>query len=104
MSYADAMKTAIANHLNRHYTAEAAQLPVHPNDITDIALHWDDGDRPDSTYGGSTVEPTLEVRVTVSRPVFTSAGGHTRVRTEQVGVSVELVFNALLHAILETGL
>lgn len=104
MSYNDAVRVAIANHLNRHYT-KGAQLPVHPNDITDIQLYWDNGDRPDPTYGGSIVEPMLEVRVTVTRPTYRPGNpGKTVIGTEQVDVSVELVFTALLRAILETGL
>lgn len=104
MSYADAMKTAIANHLNKHYVGYQ-ELPVHPNDVVDLELHWDNGDRPDPTYGGTTVEPTLEVRVKISRPRYRPGNpGKTVIGTEYVDISVELVFTALLRAILETGL
>lgn len=104
MSYNDAVRVAIANHLCHHYIGRD-ELPVHPNDITDIELHWDNGDRPDPTYGGSTVEPTLEVRITVQRAMYKPGNpGKTILGTEYVNVSVELVFTALLRAILETGL
>lgn len=105
MSYNDAVRVAIANHLNRTvYGRDSNRGAIHPNDIIDIQLHWDNGDRPDPTYGGSTTEPTLEVRVTLQRPLFTSMGGQLRTGTELVDVSVELVFTALLRSILETGL
>lgn len=104
MSYADAMKTAITNHLNQHYV-RAGELPVRPNDVIDLELHWDSGDRPDPTYGGSTTEPTLEVRVKVERPIYVVGNpGRAGSQFNQVDVSVELVFTALLRAILETGL
>jgi hypothetical protein len=102
MSYNDALRTAIANELCRRQTRDARghmPPPVHPNDIMDIELHWDNGDRPDPTYGGTTVEPTLEVRVTYNCQVF-----HGKWQPRYETVSVELVFTALLRAVLETGL
>lgn len=95
MSYRDALCVAIANELcSRQPLGEAA---IHPKDIEDIKVHWDDGDRQDPTYGDSpNVTPTFEVEVTLKpepwRPL------------QHCTVSVEVVFTALLRAVLETGL
>lgn len=96
MSYQDALRVAIANELcNRQSYGEVA---VHPDDIIDIKVRWDDGDRYDPTYGDSpNAAPTFEVGVTLKA----CPGRPTR---EWRTVSVETVFSTLLRAVLETGL
>lgn len=94
MSYQDALRVAVANHLNKYPIDD---IVVHPNDIADLEVHWDDGDRYDPTYGGENCEPTLEVKVTL-HPSSWRPHGATRT------IDFSVVFTALLRAVLETGL
>lgn len=95
MSYKEALRVAITNELcSRQLYGEAA---IHPNDIEDVKVRWDSGDRCDPTYGDSpNAAPTFEIEVTLKPDPSRSLRHHT--------VDVEVVFGALLKAVLETGL
>ncbi|WP_457066852.1 hypothetical protein [Mycobacteroides abscessus] len=93
MSYKEALSTAIAGELNRR--SHRDDPIVKPDDIVNIDVRWDDGDRYSPTYGEGSAAPTLEVLVTVKNaPQF----------PPNTPVSIETVFGALLRAVLETGL
>jgi hypothetical protein len=92
MSYKDALRAAIADQLNK----DTSFPTVLPRDIIDIQMSWDDGDRYDPTYGDTPNDaPKFEIEVTLDVP-----GQPTLYRK----VNVEIVFTALLRAVLETGL
>jgi hypothetical protein len=94
MSYNDALRTALANYLNRHYIV-GQQYPVHPDDIDKVDVRWDSGDRNDPTYPSDNVAPTFEVRV------------HLKPHQDRqltADIDVEFVFSALLNMVLETNL
>ena len=102
MSYEQALRTAIANELCHRQKPDTVTgdmpMPIHPNDIADIKVHWDNGDRWDPTDGGGMTTPTLEIEVTTMqpRPLGVSTEYHT--------MTFEMVFTALLRAVLGTEL
>lgn len=70
--------------------AVALKLGVTVNDILDVDVRWDDGDRYDPTYPSDNVAPTFEVRVKVldyGKEVWKS-------------LEPEFTFTALLRAVL----
>ena len=69
--------------------------------ITDIAVTWDDGDRYDPTYGGSTQEtPSFRVRVEYHTPSL-NIYDPARARIDGAqDVNFEMTFTSLLRAVL----
>ena len=89
----EAVRVAIANALNRRAWG-SEEPPVHPNDIDNISLSWDSGDRYNPTYGADSEPPTLEFNVEV-------APNHPqRAHRLYVTVDVETVLTALLQAVI----
>lgn len=83
MSFQDDLKLAMA-----------LELGVAVDDITGVAVRWDNGDRYDPTYPGENAAPTFEVDVTVR-----SVHGKYDRRT----LSAEFTLTALLRAVLGVG-
>lgn len=87
------LKAALVNELNNCWDGDAYGS-ITPEDIVDIQVTWDDGDRYDPTYGDSpNAAPTFEVTVTLS-----DARGGQRLR-----VGPAWTFTALLRAVLAIG-
>lgn len=74
--------------------AMAVELGVTVDQIKDVRVVWDNGDRYDPTYPGDNEAPTFKVEVTVATP----DGG-----TYFKELSPEFTFTALLRAVLEVG-
>lgn len=87
------LKAALVDELNSRWDG-GVYGSICPQDIVDIDVYWNDGDRYDPTYGGSPNDPpTFEVTVTLSQ----DRGGH------RVKVSTAWTFTALLRAVLAIG-
>lgn len=71
--------------------AMATELEVEPEDILDVRVEWDDGDRYDPTYGDSpNSPPKFRVIVLTKNPAATLL----ETRRE---ISVDFTFTALLR-------
>lgn len=98
MSFQDALRVTIANELNRRFEHNPSHPCYHPNDIADIEVRWDDGDRSgliesDHPHDPPTFELDVETMPIGDRP------------TEyHRGLSAAKVFTALLRELLRTEL
>lgn len=71
--------------------AMATELEVEPDDILDVRVEWDDGDRYDPTYGDSgNVTPKFRVIVLTKNPAATLPDARRE-------ISVDFTFTALLR-------
>lgn len=86
------LKAVLVDELNSRWDG-GVYGSINPEDIIDIRVTWDDGDRYNPTYGGDSTAPTFEVEVTLS-----DARGGQRVR-----VDTAWTFTALLKAVLAIG-
>lgn|SRR5512139_239900 len=94
MSFQDDLKSALVDHLNRSHDS-GAYGSICTEDIIDVRVTWDDGDRWDPTYGDSgSAAPTFSVEVLLSDDHH--PGGW-------VSVGPEWTFTALLRAVLAVG-
>lgn len=101
MSLGDAIRTSIANEINRARERRASYslhqspneaIPVHPNDVIDVEFIWDEGEScTNEDYDLSPRLPSMEVQATIA------AVG--RRRQEYCTVSGGIVLNALLKAL-----
>lgn len=87
------LKAALVDELNSRWDG-GAYGSICPEDIVDISVYWDDGDRYDPTYGDSSNDaPTFEVTVELSE----ERGG------QRVKVDTAWTFTTLLRAVLAIG-
>lgn len=87
------LKAVLVDKLNENWDG-GVYGSITPEDIVDVSVYWDDGDRYDPTYGESpNAAPTFEVTVTLS-----DARGGQRVK-----VDTAWTFTALLRAVLAIG-
>lgn len=82
MSYSDALRAMVA-----------AELDVAPDDIHDVDVRWDSGERYDPTYGAENVAPTFDIWVKV----------YVDGALTQRHLDTEFTLTALLRALLGTG-
>jgi len=92
MSFQDDFKAALVDELNSEWDG-GAYGSIYPENIVDIRVSWDSGDRYDPTYLGDAIVPGFEVEV-----VFTCGGNEFCRR-----VNTAWTFTALLRAVLAIG-
>ena len=92
MSFQDDFKAALAAELNSEWDG-GAYGSIYPENIVDIRVNWDSGDRDDPTYPSDAIVPGFEVEV-----VFTCGENEFCRR-----VSTAWTFTALLRAVLAIG-
>lgn len=87
MSYNEALRVAIANELCRQQPR--GETAVHPNDIEDIRVCWDDGDH--TRDDGERHSPRFQVEVSLSGSRYPRQ------------ISSERMLTAMLRAVLMIG-
>jgi hypothetical protein len=96
MSYNDALRQVLAEHLTDRAAIYGQTTVIKPHDIVGIDCNWDNGGNYDPTYPSELTAPTFEFHVRLR------AGVSVPYQVNTVGVS--FMFGALLNLLLGTEL
>lgn len=90
MSYQKALNAFVIEQLEEKYAREGLDH-LHVTELLNVDVTWDDGERYDPTYGGSSTTPTFEIRAT-----FRSSDGQIDVKLLDTAMTMSALLKALL--------